>query len=190
MRNLPPNIWNAPAIRNRLLAEASFECDHGVSDKKIYWVVVPEADGKGGHIVLRNFEPKPFVPDPHEMQEMMATDLQMLLQKNLHHDGAWIVGWTHPPQASSFLHLEGGDNVWGRLIMIWLDEDADPKFTVESDHPVQDMVENGPKYYCGLAAQGYEMWDKEYGKKALKEDFGITSDQQTKAAQASMRGVS
>ncbi len=182
---LPANIWNSKAIRNRLFAEASFECAHGMPSKFHYWVVVPEGDTMRGQIVLKNYTASPLSIDPHEMQQEFARQVREVLQKELHHDGVWVVGWTHPPEAWEAVRIDG-DNVWGRLIMIWLDEDADPQYTVESDLPFLAMVEAGIENYLGQAARAHEAWSKEYGKKAMKEDFGIKANQTTKEALATL----
>lgn len=178
---LPEEIWNSKVIKKRMRDEAHFECSHGLPIKAHYWFTVPQGDTRRGNLELRNFMPGVLDIDPHEHQKGMARTLRESLQREAHHDGVWILGWTHPPSSTDAI-LEDGDNCWGRLVMIWLDEDADPQYTVESDLPIAQMISHGMQYYIDLAQQAHERWKESYGKKALKEDFGITSEQQTKKA--------
>lgn len=178
---LPDNIWNSPVIRQRFFQEANFECSHGKPQNPHYWLVAPEADTKAGDIVLVNFKEDEFNVAPHELQQDFAENLKNVLQKQLHHDGLWVVGWTHPPASWESVKIDG-DNTWGRLVMIWFDEDADPQYTVESDMPFIEMCANGYEYYAGLCAEAHEAWSESYGKIAMKDDFGLKEEQTTKAA--------
>lgn len=182
---LPERIWESAVIKRRLLQEAGFECRYGIPAKKNYWIVAPEADTKRGTVLLRNFKPTFLDIEPHDQQQQFAHMLQPLLQSKLGHDGLWIVGWTHPPSSGHAVRVDG-DNVWGRLVMIWLDSDADPKFTAESDLPFYDMVSHGVEYYAGIAEQAWTQWNEMVGRAALKDDFGIKDEQQTKAALGSL----
>lgn len=178
---LPENVWKSKVILNRLEAEARFESNFGFAEKKHYWFTVPEGDSKRGNIELRNFRPSEFDADPHPHQKGMAINLQSALQKEAGFDGVWIVGWTHPPSMAELIRIDG-DNCWSRLVMIWLDEDADPKYTLESDIPIFEMIQNGIEYYLSLAHQAHEKWDEAYGKRAMKDDFQIKEGQMKKAA--------
>jgi len=183
---LPENIWNSPVIRKRLAQEALFESNRGVSQLPHYWMTVPEGDSKAGNIVLKNYETSPFNIDPHILQQEFALGVRKGLQREEHRDGLWIAGWTHPPSHAHAIRVDG-DNVWGRLIMIWLDEDADPQFTLESDMRFIEIVENGVGYYIRLAAEAFQTWDEHYGKKATKSDFALKEDQTSKAALEALR---
>lgn len=179
--SLPQNLYDSLVIKKRLLQEAGFECAHGVPHKRHYWIVAPEADTRLGDILLRNFKPSFIDIEPHDSQQQFANMLQAVLQHNLHHDGLWLVGWTHPPSTAHAVRVDG-DNAWGRMVMIWLDSDGDPKFTAESDLPFFKMIGRGVEYYAGLADQAYEQWKEMAGPQAMKDDFGVREDQQTKAA--------
>ena len=174
--NLPENIWDSPEIKTRLEQEAEFSEGWG---KKLYWVMVPEGNTGKGLVVKKNFTPNLIDIEPHPQQRQFAENLQSLLQRELHYDGLWIVGWTNPPATGSSLHV-AGDNVWSRLFMIWLDEDADMHFTVESELPVIEILNHGEPHYVMKAEEAMEKWREEYGKKAMKDDFGISESQQTK----------
>lgn len=175
-KNLPSNLWNSPAIRERLELEATFDCARGVSLKKHYWVIVPHADGEQGFIVLSNFDPNdPANMMPHEMQQQFAIEIQRMLQKEAHHDGLWVVGFTHPPSTYQVI-TDTGDNVWGRTICLWLDGDGDPQYTVESDIDFVQQIQNGVEYYANLANEAHEAWKEMYSMSVLKDDMGLKEE--------------
>jgi hypothetical protein len=183
--SLPQNLWTSEIIKRRLLQEAGFECRYGIPEKKQYWIVAPEADtGRGKH-VLMNFKPSFMDIEPHNAQQQFALMLQAVVQFEAGHDGLWLVGWTHPPTTAEAVRVDG-DNAWGRLVMLWLDSDGDPKFVAESDLPFADMVEHGVEYYCGMAEQSYAQFNEMVGAQAMKADFGIKEEQQTKAVLGSL----
>lgn len=180
MKSLPSELWNSPVIKKRLYAEACFETDRGISDKKFFWGMVPLADSKDGFQILKNFEENPMNAAPHEMQQVFARKIMVELQQQAHFDGLWLVGFTHPP--STYETLTDGDNCWGRSIFIWFDADGDPQYTLESDLPFIKQVEMGEQYYVGLAQQAHESWKEQYGPRAMKKDFMLKEGQSSKAA--------
>lgn len=179
-KSLPSELWKSPVIKKRLFAEASFECDHGISDKPYYWCMVPYADSKDGVLILKNYEDSPMNDDPHEMQQVFARKIMEELQQQAHFDGLWLVGFTHPP--STYETLTDTGNCWARSIFIWFDEDGDPQYTLESDLPFINQVEMGEQYYVGLAQQAHDAWKEQYGKKAMKSDFMLKEGQSSRAA--------
>jgi len=180
MTDLPSNLWKSPVIKSRLLEEAAFEGQQGLAEKVFYWVIVPEADSKDGTIVLKNFKPNLTDIEPHEMQKHFVKELQRFLMKEIHFNGMWTVGWTHPP--TSYDVLTADDNCWNRLIFIWHDADGDPHYTLESEMPFIQMVESGMQYYAELANQAHEQWREVYSSTRMKSDMMLTEDQQTKAS--------
>ena len=184
--NLPENIWNSPVLRKRFAAEAIFEGNNGFSEKPHYWFVAPEGDSKRGSVEIRNFKPSVFDIDPHELQKIFAQELQMKLQKEIHYDGLWVVGWTHPPATYDVIRTDG-DNCWGRLAIIWLDCDADPQYTVESELEFAEILQNGKDYYVKLAEEAHQSWLETYGHKVMKSDMGLREDQLTKSALSSLQ---
>jgi hypothetical protein len=181
MKKLPSNIWASGAIRLRLEQEARFESAHGLPCKPQYWVSVPNVDSTYQSATLRNFVPDLMNCDPHEMQIMFAEQIRKELQRMLHHDGVWVVGWTHPPQSWENIATDG-DNCWGRMIILWLDEDGDPQMVQEFDNYFAVMLSYGEDYYVDQSEKAWLMYDYHFGKKAMKNDLGIHESQMTKEA--------
>lgn len=182
---LPSNLWKSPVILKRLYAEACFECEWGVSEKKHYWCMVPMSDSKDGINVLKNYEDGISNADPHDMQQVFASKIMTELQQEAHFDGLWLVGFTHPP--TSYGVLTDTENCWSRWIAIWFDEDGDPQFTLESDLPFMNQVEMGAPYYVGLAQKSHAQWKEMYGRKAMKSDMILKEGQSSKAALEALR---
>lgn len=70
--------------------------------------------------------------------------------------------------------------------MIWLDEDGDPQYTVESSLPIIEIIDGGIANYITQAERAHEAWSEAYGKKAVKDDFGIKEHQQTQEVLSSL----
>lgn len=181
MKNIPHSIWNSKAIRKRLMQEAHFEGSIGQPEKPQYWVNVPLTD-TFGETTLRNYNPGIFDSDPHEIQQVFAKVVRKMLQAKYGHDGLWMVGWTHPPATWQQIRVDG-DNVWGRMIMLWCDEDADPQFAIEfDDEKFVEMMSKGEAYYVDQAERAWISWDEYFGKKAQKSDLCVSEAQTHKEA--------
>lgn len=174
-------IWKSPIITERL----AFEARIAESAKPHYWFVVPTGRSRRDATVLKNYTPGVLDIDPHEIQQIFARDLREALQKDLHHDGIWAVGWTNPPSSGEVVATEG-DNVWGRLAILWLDEDGDPQFTFESEENVIEIISNGVMYYLELCAKAHFAYSKDFSTKVLKEDMCLKEDQMNKAVLSSL----
>jgi hypothetical protein len=74
----------------------------------------------------------PGSPDASPEQLLWAGDMLRLLNRELHHDGAWVVVFTHvqPAPVECVLHNLRA-SLYGRYALIWIDQDADPQFSVE-----------------------------------------------------------
>ncbi len=76
----------------------------------------------------------PFGPAAAVEQIMWATDVLRRLNRELHHDGAWVVVFTDPkpPQAGELAVMNtAGHREYARYALLWLDHDADVQFAVE-----------------------------------------------------------
>lgn len=112
---LSENDILTPALLRRFEAEGQFE----------------GADGRHYGIILRDdcslmvHHPGSPLLDP--VQSMWARDVLALLNRELHHDGAWVCVFTHVAPTT----IERSHPEYGRYCLIWIDEDADPQFSVE-----------------------------------------------------------
>jgi len=117
-----------------------------------------------------------MVPDPDEMRSMFARDLCFALNRNLHHDGVWSVGWVNLKMSPVVVEPPH----YTQLIILWMDGDGDVRFPIESERPIADMMLEGMNYWLDVCEQGYQRWhhhmvevldptEKDHYRKALGE---------------------
>lgn len=133
---------------------------------------------------MQNYVTNPHHIDPHELQIGFADELRFMLQKHVGNDGYWAVGYTHPPVASPI--LIDADNTWDRLVMFWMDEDADVQFSIDYVRPFIELINEGGDYFIQKAAEAHKAWSVEYGRKAIKSDMAIKDSQITKPTISSL----
>jgi len=184
-QHIPEDVYKSMIIRDNLIIEAHFEGKNGRASKPYFWVTVPEADTKRGCVILKNFKESEFEIAPHPVQQQFSRELQAHLQREHHHDGMWIVGWTHPPEFADLIRIDG-DNVWSRMIVCYLDSDADWQFSIDFERPVAEMIEDGVAYFGDQASNAFETWRTEYSAKKMKDDMGLKDNQMTKATLSSL----
>lgn len=100
-----------------------------------------EADlegGNGQHYALLQLENgnltkfNPYSPNLAPEQILWAADVLRLLNRELHHDGAWVVVFTNPkPSPGQCIMAAPTHCDYERYGLIWLDADGDCQFTVE-----------------------------------------------------------
>ena len=187
MTELPSNLWKSPVIQDRLIQEALFDCRYGVPAKPYFDVIVPQADTKSGHIQLRNYTPSMAEVAPHPIQTQFAKNLLDILMKEAHFNGLWLVGWTHPP--TTYAALTEMDNAWQRLIIIWLDKDGDPQYTIDYDKPVIEIIADGLELHTQKIVGAHDQWREIYSDTKMKTDMALTEDQQKRMTLEALKDV-
>lgn len=129
-----------PALSSRYHAEA---------DGLGYWMVVTT---RSGLQTIRTGCDKPM-PE----QEMFCRDMGRVLNRHLHHDGAWIVGLVDPKPELT-IDLSGAGRDYDRALMIWVDEDGDPQFTVEIEDLWWRILAKGPDHWIEKAETAWRRW--------------------------------
>lgn len=105
------------------------------ADEREAWMAVMRSNGE---IRIKCNSPA----HPHMSQSLFAIEMLRDLNKRIANSGAWTVGWCHG---------------YTRMILIWMDGDGDPQFTVEVDDRIADIIKAGVDHFT---AQCYEAWAK------------------------------
>lgn len=106
-------------------------------------------------------------PDLDGTQTLFAQTMLRMLNKELHHDGAWVIVYTHPRPDDAFQveHvLQAAPWQYGRFVFLWLDADGDVQFPYEWSQNEGEFVDfadcmiAGPEYWTGQAESAWQMW--------------------------------
>lgn len=122
MPKLEENDIVTPALLRRFQAEADFEGGSG-----LFCAFIPRPNGE-----LITHHPGTWMVIPEQV--MWAADVLKRLNRELHHDGAWVVCFTDPapdghPEA---VIIQGsGHREYARYVLMWMDPDADIQFSIE-----------------------------------------------------------
>lgn len=123
-------------ITPTLLRRFQAEGEHGDGDGRHYALIQRDDGSLMSH--------HPYSPNLDPAQMIWAADVLKLLNRELHHDGAWVVVFTHAQVASLTELVRSGFNPhhaeYGRYALIWLDADGDPQFTVEWEMGCSDEL--------------------------------------------------
>src|SRR4051812_19586677 len=114
------NLVISPTLLRRFAAEGEME----EGDGRYFGVIQRD---NGDLLVHHPASPSAIAP-----QLLWAGEVLRLLNRELHHDGAWVLVFTHPQSVPgiSVLH-HSGHAEYRRYGLIWLDADGDPQFTME-----------------------------------------------------------
>lgn len=154
------NLLFTQALRNRLNSEAAMQSDIGTAFPA--WFAVKSLErGRGKTVIERNYDPNGLsaVPDPADHQIIWAEAVSRILNHEIHHDGAWIVGLTHPPGFGEMLKIEPKFE-WRRTIKVWIDRDGDPQFTCDCIDPWPFVAERGPEHFVEQSEQAWQHWKR------------------------------
>lgn len=94
-------------------------------------------------------------------QVIFAQDLLTMLNKELHHDGAWVIVFTHPKPREHVLASHGD---YARFAIMWMDRDGDVQFThdwLEKQGEIfdfADVLKAGREVWCEHAEQAWKIW--------------------------------
>lgn len=125
--------------------------------------VLEEGDGRHYAVIQRSngdFIAHDRGPPLSPEQVMFARDVLDLLNRELHHDGAWVVVFTHPKPASA----ADATAEYARFAMMWMDRDGDIQFTVDwvegegdiFDFP--DVLMAGRETWANHAEEAWTTW--------------------------------
>lgn len=150
-----------------------------------------EAEGGNGQhyaLILRDNQRDvlchhPRSPNLAPEQLLWAEGTLRMLNRELHHDGAWVIVFTHPkPSAAQCVLLASPTHCnyerWG---LIWLDADADPQFTTDwaegesEDLPdFADVMAAGPVPIVDNCETSWRLWQWQRQMLDLRPHHGET----------------
>lgn len=160
-----------PALLHRFEQEAHAEGGTGQ-----YYALIRRSEGE-----LLSHHPfgLPAVPE----QIMWAADMLKLLNRELHHDGAWVVVFTHPAPAPALPVLHDHKHAdYQRYCLLWLDADGDVQFVQEWEagtgelHDFADVLLAGPLSTAQKCEASWQQW------RAIMDALDTTGTQRFKRA--------
>jgi hypothetical protein len=154
MPRLHDDLLITPALLKRFVAEGYGEDGDG---QHYGFVQRSNGDLCGHH---------PGSPQIIAEQTMWAADMLKRLNRELHHDGAWTVVFTHPapPAEGSMIFAQPGHCEYRRYVLLWLDQDGDVQIPIEwikgegemVDFP--DVLMAGLDNLVGQCEGAWELW--------------------------------
>lgn len=108
----------------------------------------------------------PFGLPASPEQLMFAADGLRFLNRELHHDGAWVIVFTDPkpPQLETAIHMPTHVE-YSRYVFLWLDADGDVQFPMEWEEggggdldDFADVLIAGLQTLGQHAENAYKMW--------------------------------
>lgn len=107
----------------------------------------------------------PGSPAASPEQVMFAGDMLKRLNRELHHDGAWCMVFTHPkPLAEGFAIFSSPHADYSRYVFLWLDPDGDVQIPIEWKEnesellDFADVLSAGCLAHMGCCEQAWMDW--------------------------------
>lgn len=138
-----------PTLRERLHLEGCFEGAKGA-----IWSVLLRSNGQPVEVL--STKAKGWNPLPE--QKMFAHDMVRALNKHLHHDGKWIVAFTHPSTFKTPAQHATKCVYFNRWLFLFVDKDGDPQFTMDNDNLFAEVLEAGPDKWMEDAERAWQTW--------------------------------
>lgn len=143
---LREDLMITPTLLQRFAVEAELAGGDGR-----YYAVMQRDDGS---LLAHN----PVSPECAPEQLMWAGDVLRLLNRELHHDGCWVIAFTNPKPSpmQCVLHYPVHCD-YHRYCLMWLDADGDPQFTVEwAKGGSDELPDFTAVLLCGLISTGQQ----------------------------------
>lgn len=147
-------------ITPTLLRRFELEADGEDGDGRFYACILRS----NGELIVHH----PGSPGLAPEQALWVADVLKFLNRDLHHDGAWVIVFTHPkptsidnPLLAANMHAQ-----YARYVMLWMDEDGDVQFPIEWMEGTGEMRDFADVMLAGLqtagaaAEMGYQLWHK------------------------------
>jgi len=142
MHKLDDDTLITPTLLRRFHAEAQFEGAPGA-----FYALVQRSNG---HILSHQVGP---IAGANEM--IFASDVLTYLNKNLHHDGAWCIVFTHPaPAIPPFRTCD-----FQRFTILWMDEDGDVQFPLAHELGMVEAMTWGLQAWAQQCETAWMLWN-------------------------------
>lgn len=140
-RLIDENLIVTPTLLRRFQAEADFEAGEGR-----YCALILRENG------LDLLAHHPFAPALAPPQSLWAGDVLRFLNRELHHDGAWVVVFTHPKPATveNALLLDNCHAEYARYVLLWMDGDGDVQIPIEWEEGTGEVRDWADVLIAGL----------------------------------------
>lgn len=167
------------ATRERLDMEARMTLELG-TPRPHWWAAIMRQDG---HVVIEtNYPPSEF-EGPDISQQEWAIGNVKFLNREISHDGAWIIAFTHPPENAEQFKVTPDYN-WRRIVKLFMDRDGDIQFSTENMEPFHIMYSVGPHHYAQQSEEAYQKW-----KELMRSAMAPKTHQLVNLAQIKQRGT-
>lgn len=102
--------------------------------------------------------------NPIPEQKMFGADMVTVLNRHLHHDGAWLIEFTDPTSMGPI-----NTALYQKFIIFWMDKDGDVQFPIEDDRAFHEVLANGPDAMIEKCEGAWQTWSWQSKVLDLKE---------------------